>query len=180
MKHKRLSISKKIRFEIFKRDSFTCSYCGSKPPSVTLEVDHVIPVFRGGTNEIDNLITSCFDCNRGKGKNELTSLPETTIDKINRLKEQEEQYKEFKKLINNIKNRKAKEIQLVDNVYSDNFKYYGLSENFKKRTLSMFLDKLGIDDVIDSMEIACETIEYPSDAIRYFCGICWTKIKKNG
>ena len=38
---------------------------------VILEVDHVLPVCEGGTNDIDNLVTSCKDCNRGKGKTKL-------------------------------------------------------------------------------------------------------------
>jgi len=68
---KRKTISKKNRFEIFKRDKFTCHYCGKTPPGVLLEVDHIKPVFEGGTNELINLITACFDCNRGKGARKL-------------------------------------------------------------------------------------------------------------
>lgn len=67
----RKSLSKKQRFEIFKRDSFTCQYCGRTPPEVILEVDHINPVINGGDNDPLNLITACFDCNRGKGAKEL-------------------------------------------------------------------------------------------------------------
>lgn len=42
-----MSISKKIRFEVFKRDHFRCCYCGSAPPSVILEVDHIDPKSKG-------------------------------------------------------------------------------------------------------------------------------------
>lgn len=45
---KRKAISKKIRFEVFKRDSFTCQYCGEKAPDVILHVDHIDPVAKGG------------------------------------------------------------------------------------------------------------------------------------
>lgn len=62
----RKPVGKKLRFEVFKRDSFTCQYCGKKSPDVTLNVDHIDPVVKGGTNNIMNLITSCFDCNSGK------------------------------------------------------------------------------------------------------------------
>ena len=72
----RKSISKKIRFEIFKRDSFTCQYCGRMAPDAVLEVDHINPVVSGGDNDIMNLITSCFDCNGGKGKRKLTEKDE--------------------------------------------------------------------------------------------------------
>lgn len=59
-------ISKSLRFEVFQRDKYTCQYCGRKPPEVELEVDHLIPVAEGGTDDFDNLVTSCRDCNRGK------------------------------------------------------------------------------------------------------------------
>lgn len=65
------TLSKRLRFEIFKRDSFTCQYCGAQPPSVVLEVDHVHPKSRGGDNDPGNLITSCLACNRGKSDKPL-------------------------------------------------------------------------------------------------------------
>ena len=65
-KPKRKALSKKIRFEVFKRDKFTCQYCGRAAPEVVLQCDHIDPVANGGTNDILNLITSCFDCNNGK------------------------------------------------------------------------------------------------------------------
>lgn len=61
-----MAVSKSVRFEIFARDVFTCQYCGKRPPEVVLEVDHIHPVSKGGDDELINLITSCFDCNRGK------------------------------------------------------------------------------------------------------------------
>lgn len=61
------SISKKLRFEVFKRDSFTCQYCGRKAPDVVLEIEHVQPVSAGGDADILNLLTSCTECNAGKG-----------------------------------------------------------------------------------------------------------------
>jgi DnaD/phage-associated family protein len=60
------NISKSLRFDVFQRDGHTCQYCGRKPPDVELEIDHLLPVAEGGTDEFDNLVTSCFDCNRGK------------------------------------------------------------------------------------------------------------------
>lgn len=67
----RTPIPKSVRFEVFKRDSFTCQYCGQKAPEVILECDHIEPVAGGGTNAIMNLITACEACNRGKGARRL-------------------------------------------------------------------------------------------------------------
>jgi hypothetical protein len=68
----RQAISKRMRFEIFKRDSFTCQYCGKQSPDVVLHVDHIMPVSKGGKNTLINLITSCIDCNQGKSDKELS------------------------------------------------------------------------------------------------------------
>lgn len=63
----RQAIPRKVRFAMLRRDGFQCRYCGRRPPEVPLEPDHIIPVAVGGTNDLANLITSCRDCNRGKG-----------------------------------------------------------------------------------------------------------------
>jgi hypothetical protein len=72
---RRMSLSPKIRFEVFRRDEFTCRYCGRKTPEAILEVDHIIPVSKGGDDGIENLVTSCYECNRGKGATLLESIP---------------------------------------------------------------------------------------------------------
>jgi hypothetical protein len=65
-------VNNAIRFLILDRDNFTCQYCGRKPPEVRLEVDHIMPESRGGANDSTNLITACFDCNRGKNVKHLS------------------------------------------------------------------------------------------------------------
>lgn len=59
-------ISNSLRFEVFQRDKHSCQYCGRRPPEVELEVDHLVPVARGGTDVFENLMTSCRECNSGK------------------------------------------------------------------------------------------------------------------
>lgn len=62
----RAGMSKALRFDILERDNFTCQYCGRRAPHVELEIDHVIAVAKGGSSTVDNLVTACSDCNRGK------------------------------------------------------------------------------------------------------------------
>jgi hypothetical protein len=79
----RKSMSKKTRFEIFKRDGFTCQYCGAQPPDAVLVVDHINPVANGGDNDHLNLITSCEVCNQGKGARLLeraAPMPDADIE----------------------------------------------------------------------------------------------------
>lgn len=77
----RIPISKADRFRILTRDNYACQYCGKKAPDVVLEIDHKTPVSKGGDNAIDNLVTSCFDCNRGKGANTVEANIKTISDK---------------------------------------------------------------------------------------------------
>jgi hypothetical protein len=61
-----MAISRRLRFEVLRRDGYTCRYCGAKAPDVVLTVDHVIPVTLGGGDDPRNLVAACQDCNAGK------------------------------------------------------------------------------------------------------------------
>lgn len=65
-KKERGRMTLRLRFEVMKRDKFRCSICGARAGDIELEIDHIIPVSKGGKTEINNLQTLCFDCNRGK------------------------------------------------------------------------------------------------------------------
>lgn len=71
-RHKRIGLSKRIRFEVLQRDNFTCQYCGRSKPDVVLHVDHIKPVCEGGQNDLLNLVTACADCNLGKGPRQIS------------------------------------------------------------------------------------------------------------
>lgn len=55
-----------IRKQVFKRDNYTCVYCKASGENIVLECDHVIPFSKGGSDELENLVTACFSCNRSK------------------------------------------------------------------------------------------------------------------
>lgn len=56
-----------LRFDVFSRDSFRCRYCGRTPDEgAILEMDHIEARANGGTDEMSNLTTACWECNRGK------------------------------------------------------------------------------------------------------------------
>jgi 5-methylcytosine-specific restriction endonuclease McrA len=61
-----------LRFAVLRRDGFRCVYCGrGEPDGIKLHLDHLVPVVRGGRNELDNLVTACADCNLGKSASDL-------------------------------------------------------------------------------------------------------------
>lgn len=61
-----MAVSKRIRYEVLRRDNHTCRYCGGSAPDVVLTVDHVVPIALGGSDDPSNLVAACKDCNAGK------------------------------------------------------------------------------------------------------------------
>ncbi len=59
------------RKNIYRRDNNTCQYCGRRLPTEELNLDHVIPLSRGGKNTWDNVVCSCIECNMRKGNRTL-------------------------------------------------------------------------------------------------------------
>lgn len=75
-----MAVSKRLRFEIFRRDGFRCRYCGATPEHSELRPDHVVPEALGGKDEPSNLVTACTDCNSGKSS---VLLESTTAADVN-------------------------------------------------------------------------------------------------
>lgn len=65
-------IPAKVRVSVLHRDGYKCVFCGRRAKQLQLEVDHIAPFAKGGSNDLSNLQTLCFDCNRGKGARQLT------------------------------------------------------------------------------------------------------------
>lgn len=64
----RKNISSTLQKEVYARDGLKCRYCGFKHKSaLKFNIDHVIPVAKGGTEELSNLVVSCKKCNQAKG-----------------------------------------------------------------------------------------------------------------
>jgi 5-methylcytosine-specific restriction endonuclease McrA len=63
---KRIALSIRKRFFVLKRDHFACVRCGASGGGVQLEVHHRVPFAKGGSDNLSNLETLCFACNRGQ------------------------------------------------------------------------------------------------------------------
>ena len=82
MSKKRDNPSAAQRIRVMKRDRFTCVYCGKDGTDVELEIDHIIPVAKGGSNHISNLATACRACNQKKGTNIIIPMKKTSNESL--------------------------------------------------------------------------------------------------
>lgn len=150
----RKSISKKLRFEVFKRDSFTCQYCGRMAPDVVLEVDHINAVANGGENDIMNLITSCFDCNRGKGKKKLSEHSELKkqqeqLKQLNQKREQLRMMLDWKEQLSNFECEQVEEFELRLRAITG----ITLTEHGKE-SARKWIKQFGLIEILECMEIS--------------------------
>lgn len=150
-----MAISKKLRFEVFKRDGFQCQYCGKSSPNVVLEIDHIIPISEGGQNNLENLITSCFDCNRGKGKELLENYKEGTdpTEQAILLLERERQLREYNEVLELIRKRKKQDIKNINNYWLDEI---GGNPEFPWGLIYKALDFLPKEKILEAIDI-CQT-----------------------
>lgn len=151
----RKSITKTLRFEVLKRDSFACQYCGAKAPEVVLHVDHIEPVSKGGTNELLNLITSCLSCNLGKSDRRLDDdsiiqKHRTQLEVLQERKEQLEMMMQWQKGLLSLES--STEDQAAD-FWTELVPPYCLTKDGRKE-LSKYLAKYPLSDVLDSMKAA--------------------------
>lgn len=174
----RKPISKKLRFEVFKRDGFVCQYCGAHPPATILHVDHILAVAEGGKNNIDNLVTSCVSCNLGKGARSLQSIPQSLQEKAIDIAEKEAQVRGYHEIIEARVQRIEQECWRVADVFNPKNSTDGYSRaNFQ--SIKRFVEQLGVHEVIDAAEIAmAKGLWSDKKTFAYFCGVCWSKIRE--
>lgn len=172
-----MAISKRLRFDVFKRDLFTCQYCGRTPPSVTLEADHIVPRKHKGPDTVDNLVTSCADCNRGKAAVPLSEMPSSMVGKVAEMKERREQLVAFNDFLAEQEAFIQKQIDEIQAEYERLYPGWTLKESFCVGTLRTFLHHLTVTEIKTAWGIAHARCRDDDRAIKYFCGICWNWIK---
>ena len=175
---KRKDIPKRVRFEVLKRDKFTCQYCGRQAPDVVLNIDHITPVSKGGTNDITNLVTSCFDCNSGKTDIELSDDAAVKKQKaqLDLMQERREQLEMMHEWQMHLTESSITEATIVSDVVRK-LSGMNLSETGMK-TAGKLVKQFGINLVCDATRIAFEKYSNPENAWSEVGGICWCKTHK--
>lgn len=181
---KRKGLSNKVRFEVFKRDKFTCQYCGKSAPDVVLNVDHIKPVAEGGTNDILNLVTACFECNNGKSDRELSddSVVKKQMTQLELLQERREQIEMIFEWQNSLYDLDLQQVELVSRFLEERA---GCTLNETgKNNFKKLIKEFGFSNVLEALRIAL--MEYGTDthenverAINKVGGICFNRTTKS-
>lgn len=159
----RKPISQKTRFEVFKRDKFTCQYCGKRAPDVVLHCDHIEPVAAGGKGDILNLITACVDCNAGKGARKLTdgSAVEKQQRQLADLEERRQQLEMMLKWRAGLANEGDRK---VDALAEEIRVHMGVGLNdFGRKLAKQWLKKYDFTDLLDAVADVAERREIFKD-----------------
>lgn len=182
---KRKGLSKRARFEVFKRDGFICQYCGRTPPAVILHADHIVAIANGGDDSISNMVTSCADCNLGKSDRPLTAVVpsrQETIEREKELAEQTQAYNDFLLTRRQADDDAIKRLGLhwYNQIGNERDAYVFGPDRI--RSVRRFLRDLTEAEVLDAIDEAHRRLPAPSvtsddRTFRYFCGICWGRIK---
>lgn len=176
-----MAVSKKTRFEVFKRDQFTCQYCGCRPPDVMLEVDHIVARAEGGGDGMENLTTSCFGCNRGKGAGSLGDVA-PALGEMERLEALQEMMERKRGLLEQIaisQGMREAEDAAIGTVKQYWFEATGEEDGFHWESVRVFLSRgLSVDDMRRAAATTRSKDIYNNRrAWRYFCAICWNWIQ---
>jgi hypothetical protein len=170
-----MAVSKRVRYEVLKRDNHTCRYCGATAPDTTLTVDHVTPTALGGTDDPSNLVTACRDCNAGKASTSPTA--ELVAD----VKQLDMKWASAIRRVAQARARQHKKCDTYVNKFNDAWLTYHTSSGEVYRpdgwrhSIERFYD-LGvpIDEITRCALIALGNDRIRSgDTFRYFAGCVW-------
>lgn len=180
-----MTLSRRLRFEILRRDNHTCRYCGGTAPNVRLTVDHVLPIALGGGDEPTNLVAACADCNGGKsstrvGEHVSQQVSDDAIRWAKAIAAAAEQV--------NAEIEEDAEDELPSDWYWiwsrctfpswNGTKYMADFPEDAARSLKMVRSRGMSTDTILAAAARSLTAEQvkPSEKFRYFMGICWRTI----
>ena len=175
-----MPVSRRLRFEVLRRDGYTCRYCGARAPDATLTVDHVVPVTLGGDDDARNLVTACVDCNAGKSSIAPDAAIVEDVDATTML------FARAVEAAAELRRADQQQVRAAVNAFDDEWLSYGTGGYTPRQmprdeqwhhTIERFYD-LGLngDDLVHFVEVAMRSRAKPDDVWRYFCGCCWREL----
>jgi hypothetical protein len=175
-------ISKRLRYEVLRRDNHACRYCGATAPDVVLHVDHVVPKALGGGNTPDNLVTSCADCNHGKSS---TPADAALVDDV---RQDAARWASAMEQVSAIRNRQIQDDADLWDWFNDVWcgwkDWRGNPLPFAHNagaTIRQFLGSGLTKEELSSLVAVAMNARHvdADDTWRYFCGCAWRRVREN-
>lgn len=176
-----MAVSRRLRFEVLRRDQHTCRYCGGQAPDVQLTVDHVVPVALGGADDPSNLVAACRDCNAGKAS---TSPEEHHVVGVSaEARRWEAALEQAKREALEDRQAALDEVAPFDARWegftrNDNGQKLWRPSNYQESVRTFLRSGLPMEQMLDLVDVAMNAKVEHRDRFRYFCGCCWNAIRK--
>lgn len=177
---RRKPISRRLRFEILRRDNNTCRYCHATDTALT--IDHVVPVALGGTDDPANLVAACSDCNAGKS----SSSPDAAL--VEQVTDDALRWSAAMQVAAGLMQDQLQEEWDYAAALDD--EWSGWTCGYDKRPVPRPSDwresanawrraGLPVELMVDAARRALGNTKVgPGDTWKYFCGIAWKRITK--
>lgn len=171
-----MAVSKRLRFEILRRDNHACRYCGRSAPEVELTVDHVVPVALGGSDDPTNLVAACRDCNSGKSSvpADAAVVADVAQDALRWAKAMDQAAAE--RAADQARAQELHRQFIIEwEAWTDGRGRTTPKPGAWPATVDQFLNAgLSMKDLHELITVAMEA--KAGDTWRYFCGCCWKRI----
>lgn len=166
-----MAVSKRLRFEILKRDNHTCQYCGCSAPDVVLQVDHIIPATLGGDDSPKNLTTACRDCNSGKASSSpgASKVEAPSVDAHRYRKAIEEAAADHRR-------HREREREVCD-LFAAAWPWSSPPDDWERDVSKFIRMGLAPEDVLHILERAKDRCNGYQHTWLYFCKVCWAEVK---
>jgi hypothetical protein len=178
-----MAVSKRLRFEILRRDNHKCRYCGATAPDTELRVDHVVPVALGGSDDPSNLVCACNPCNTGKSSvpADAPLVADVAADALRWARAME-----MVAVGRAVARAEAAELhqQFLSKWNGWTYTYKGqertidLPGGWKTSVDNILAAGLEMDDLHELIDVAMGT-RGVKDEFSYFCGCCWQRIRES-
>ena len=165
-----MAVTKRTRFEVLRRDEFTCHYCRSKDGELT--IDHVTPVALGGSDKPDNLVAACRDCNAGKS----SSAPDQ--ESVEQVKEDAARWAAAMKEAARVITDEASTFAAYEAAFYEAWPSYRyVPQGIEGTLVALYQAGLPVEHIADAARIAGSNSGV-IDRAAYFAGICWKRVRR--
>jgi hypothetical protein len=178
-----MAVSKRVRYEVLRRDNHQCRYCGATAPEAKLTIDHVVPVVLGGADDPSNLVAACAACNAGKtsttpGAPLVQEVSQTALTWSRAMSQAaQERSEQF------AKDKLADRFEeMWEKWYWTDYQRhqhpFPLPSAFDQSVRQFLAAGLTFDDFDELIDVALGGPARRDEKWKYFCGCCWKRVRQ--